>query len=1232
MNSVDGLKKLYLVKSAGFEFEEIDLSSNTLLLGDSGVGKTTIMRAVLFFYTMDYTDNILNINPETKKSFNDWYFKEHNSHLIYEYTKGENRFLFIVSKSGKLHYTFVDLTTSSLSVEDLLLNATTPRNLEQLNEKIQTESLSNYSTTKREQYINTFHIRDTQNRKIKQDATTNFSLFETVSSRLEFAKTLSNIFASSKVSSNSLKKSIVSLIDDSQVKINLNEIKISLSKYMSEKREIESFESKIPVIEKLADTHNSYKISKKEFVSLANRLEALRENIALEMQKNALNSKELKASQEELTLSYKLDSRVVKEQIGEKDSQISIETNEITKLQDKEKYYASKNIHTLVSNHLQEQNFKSTLEDSLQRYTLLTSGTKDIQEKYKKIQENLLITKRRSTQEIEAISQKNREIINSKINDAIETKEQKIKNSSQMHIDEKESLSSEKQSKNKELTKVKISLASIKNFPYFREKIEGLNAEINEFLQEFSKTESLLTTNKYEIKKVEEELRKIETTLKESMSKLDTKTTNAKDLLFTQKTEIEKKLDFESDNLYGFLNKNNIRDKEKIVTYLKDEILFSDKKFSVKQHSDNSTIFGLELVFEEEFANEYQQVKLLEQLRLIKEKIKELNKKILKDKKNLEEDAYRETKEKERQRSVLHKEKTSLKEKINSYTKSLALAQENLKTAKREAEQKREEETRKLRNESAQLELSLKNLETKISDITERIESIKDDISTATANTIFSFKEEKKELNLLKESEIEKLNIKYGEELAALESELATALRDEGVDEVQLKEISAEIKSLKSQLREIDESRTLVTVYLDQFAQKIKHIPQMILTLKEDEKLRDALRAKLLNIDEKYNKAKQEFKTELSNLEKQRASLERFVSAYRDKIENQDIAKSIKNSLSSQAQTPDSSLESDLSSIIEKVIQLYSKIKNDETKIESLVNNCRLVLKPNNTFKIEIENDYVSSISYLKTAKELIAYIQDDKLSILKEYSSEVFKSALTSIQKYLGLFEDALLDIEGEVTDLRNTINRAVDSFNVIDSIKIRFENSNHQILNSLQGLSTFYDNNNEKFLSGLFSSDISETQTQRAKEELSSKISELMELLKSSKEYIVLEDGFVLSFKVVENGNDLKWRQTLSDIGSNGTSTLVKSIINISMLQMVSKNITKENTLLSHCILDEIGTISTDYFKELKDFVNRSGFVFLNGMPIEDDMLISMYPTIYVGQKNSDYSRMILASTMEI
>ena len=160
---------------------------------------------------------------------------------------------------------------------------------------------------------------------------------------------------------------------------------------------------------------------------------------------------------------------------------------------------------------------------------------------------------------------------------------------------------------------------------------------------------------------------------------------------------------------------------------------------------------------------------------------------------------------------------------------------------------------------------------------------------------------------------------------------------------------------------------------------------------------------------------------------------------------------------------------------------------------------------------------------------------------------------------------------------------------------------------------------------ISGLFIAQNRED-TAKVQNELASKIESLSSLLSSSKEYLSLQEGFVLTFTVKENGNKLKAAQSLNDIGSNGTSTLVKSIINISLLEMVNQN----SKILNHCILDEIGTISPRYFKELKNYANSSGFLFVNGMPTEDDILISMYPTVYIGQNHGKYSRMLLASKM--
>ena len=212
--SSDGLKKIYLIKSAGYEFNEIDLRDNTLLLGESGVGKTTIMRAVLFFYTMDYSDGILNLASDTKKSFNDWYFREHNSHLVYEYSRGESEFLFVVSKIGKLNYSFIDMTNASMGVKELFVDENKPVTLEKLNEKVQKANLPNYHTSIKDRYINTFHKRDIYSKKIKQESVVDFSLFESVKFTQEYAKTLSNIFMASRVNSTSIKKSIVSLIEN----------------------------------------------------------------------------------------------------------------------------------------------------------------------------------------------------------------------------------------------------------------------------------------------------------------------------------------------------------------------------------------------------------------------------------------------------------------------------------------------------------------------------------------------------------------------------------------------------------------------------------------------------------------------------------------------------------------------------------------------------------------------------------------------------------------------------------------------------------------------------------------------------------------------------------------------------------------------------------------------------------------------------------------------------------
>ena len=75
------LSKIVFINSANIRYGEVRLDGNVHLIGTQGVGKSTVLRAILFFYTAE--KNKLGISRE-KKSFDEFYLPGANSYLIYE--------------------------------------------------------------------------------------------------------------------------------------------------------------------------------------------------------------------------------------------------------------------------------------------------------------------------------------------------------------------------------------------------------------------------------------------------------------------------------------------------------------------------------------------------------------------------------------------------------------------------------------------------------------------------------------------------------------------------------------------------------------------------------------------------------------------------------------------------------------------------------------------------------------------------------------------------------------------------------------------------------------------------------------------------------------------------------------------------------------------------------------------------------------------------------------------
>ena len=77
------LKRLILVNSAGYPIADVRLDGHCDIAGGQGVGKTTLMNAILYPFVVE--DRFIDIDRLEKQRFSLYYFpSERNSFVIYE--------------------------------------------------------------------------------------------------------------------------------------------------------------------------------------------------------------------------------------------------------------------------------------------------------------------------------------------------------------------------------------------------------------------------------------------------------------------------------------------------------------------------------------------------------------------------------------------------------------------------------------------------------------------------------------------------------------------------------------------------------------------------------------------------------------------------------------------------------------------------------------------------------------------------------------------------------------------------------------------------------------------------------------------------------------------------------------------------------------------------------------------------------------------------------------------
>lgn len=215
-----------------------------------------------------------------------------------------------------------------------------------------------------------------------------------------------------------------------------------------------------------------------------------------------------------------------------------------------------------------------------------------------------------------------------------------------------------------------------------------------------------------------------------------------------------------------------------------------------------------------------------------------------------------------------------------------------------------------------------------------------------------------------------------------------------------------------------------------------------------------------------------------------------------------------------------------------------------------------------------------------------------------------------------------------GDINKVINNVNadfRERNFAGVIKSIELRSERSEDALMRLLESIKEFNDEHRFSFGQlNLFS------ETEDKTDVTEKTINYLLRLVKvllndEHRELLSLKDTFKLEFRIVENDNDTGWIEKISNVGSDGTDILVKAMVNIMLINVFKKSMSRKFQDFSlHCMMDEIGKLHPENVKGILDFANARNIFLVNGSPTSYD--VADYKYTYLLKKNNRSMTMII------
>ena len=1181
------LSKIVFVNSANIRYGEVRLDGNVHLIGTQGVGKSTVLRAILFFYTGDKLH--LGISRE-KKSFDDFYLPGANSYIAYEVESEFGAFTVLVFRShahSVFRFIGAPFKKAWLIDENGEVTADSSVIRGRLDGAPMTRIVDEY-----QEYRDILY----GNKRATGKEFARYCIMETTKYQ-NVPRSLQNVFLGAKVDAEFIKDIIIRSLGDEEPGIDLVYFRSQLAGFEREYNDISQWFQKNKAGEVTVRRQGEKVVEQYRRLlylddELTRSLLELRYARRYALERIPLLEKQAEETEIELG---KCKEKL--EQLQEKfNHELSALEQELGALNDKlekipklRKQYEAMNIQQLIEEDGQEPAIRASLESAQALKGRLTKEYADITAKYNDREREL----RLGFDTWKAARQGRKNEIGAALNAQVQRlsaslleERAAIEEAYKDRVSAQESLLEDLQAR---VAAADKQLALSAHLDPYKEEMEAARAEI-----------ARLSGEKARLEAAGKELEaRIETATKEGEYQQHTESRAWEDRLEAIRSRIVE-LDAKMADIDGLLSSmegsliqwlsQHKPGWEETIGKVADErtVLYAKNLYPSVAKGD--TLFGVDLDLSSLKMNARTPAQLMKEKHLL-EKERDAKKGELENLLAEKESALTALRKKSNIRIRQLKDELSgvqtaalmLPAKLEEAGKRLSAFQERTQKAREDAQQKCKEQLQAVTSEKV---LARKALEA----LMQEKEEQKLKAEKANALKLKSLQKQHDEALAVVEAEIAARQAELKASLEALSKERSRELSGQGADTSALAKCEEEIKALKARLEKIAAGKETLFRYRkdkeelldkrDVFLSQKTKVEGKKTSLSERYKLR---RRKEEDAQERCTQKLQELKENLRQLKEGLS-------------EADDFEKS--NALPVLPEGRESKTEKTCRQLIDLIHRVLSEKRNLESAFSQSVNAFTSHFSPGNIFEFKTDNR--TDEEYRCFAASLAEFLESDKIEEFRRRTSGHYTDLLVRISHEMDEVSRNSSEIAGIIKDI-NYDFKEKNFIGAVKSIELRQVASADKMVLLLQRIKDFADEH------GFDLEQVNLFSGASRDENRSAAVGHLLSLMKlltgehAMRSRLTLSDTFQLQFRITENDNDTGWVEKISSVGSDGTDVLVKAMVNIMLINVFKERVSgRFSDFRIHCVMDEIGRLHPRNVKGILEFAGARNIFLVNGSPV--------------------------------